>query len=34
VHAHGIVTVDGRKLIGHVDSVTVEPGATLFVPKL
>ena len=34
VHAHGIATVEGRKLIGHVDSVTVEPGSTLFVPKL
>lgn len=33
IHAHAIATVNGRRLNGHVDSVVVEPGMTLFVPE-
>ena len=33
VHAHAIVMVDDKKVMGHIDKVTVEPGMTLFVPE-
>ncbi|MBT4530226.1 MAG: hypothetical protein HOC27_03390 [Phycisphaerae bacterium] len=32
VHIHGIMDIDGVLTSGHLDSVELEPGATIFVP--
>jgi acetolactate decarboxylase len=32
LHLHALAEIDGRTLMGHIDAVTLQPGAELFVP--